>query len=87
MSAEDNAPAIVSWKRKSGSLAEIKYTPKVFDAPKISSRSLWRTSPRIWERMVVDIIIKAAVKIFVCLARRRLKPFFRMFAAMLCFIV
>ena len=73
MKAEDKAPAINSWKRKSGNLVDARYTPNVFEAPKIATKSLCLTSPNICEKIIVAIITNAADRMLVCLAKRRLR--------------
>lgn len=62
----DNAPAITTWKMKSGILKAARKTPKSDDAPNKPTKSLYFKTPKNWDRTVVNIINEAAVKILVC---------------------
>ncbi len=45
---------------------EARYIPSVFEAPKMDAKSRCLIRPRIWEKITVPIIIKAAERILVC---------------------
>lgn len=56
--------------------------PRVLDAPKIETKSLCRTSPKIWENTTVTMITNAAERILVWRLLRRLKLFRKRFWTM-----
>lgn len=43
---EEIAPAMTTWKIKSGTLKAAKSTPRSLDAPKIDTSSLYLTNPK-----------------------------------------
>ena len=61
----ERAPAITTWKIKSGTRNAAKKTPRSLDAPNNETKSLYFKIPKIWEKIVVRIIKDAAVKMFV----------------------
>ena len=60
INAVERVPAITNWKIKSGSFVEAKYTPTTSDAPKMLTKSLCLTKPKIWEKTTVPISINEA---------------------------